>query len=194
VEFNGVSATFTVDSATRIATTVPAGATTGRVKVTTPAGGATSATDFVVLITPAITGFTPASGVVGTRVTVTGVNFTGATLVQFNGVNAPAYTVDSASQISVTVPVGASSGRISVTTPAGTAISAASFIVTTLPAIAGFTPTTGAVGATVTIAGANLLGATAVRFGGVTAPNFTVNSATQISVSVPSGAVTGPIS
>src|SRR4030095_9788253 len=83
VEVNGVSATFTVDSATRITATVPAGATTGRVKVTTPAGSATSATDFVVLTTPAITGFTPASGAVGTRVNVTGVTFTGGTAGQF---------------------------------------------------------------------------------------------------------------
>src|SRR5262249_26054555 len=73
VEFNGVSAVFAVDSATRISTTVPAGATTGRVKVTTPAGTAISPTDFVVLTTPAITGFTPASGAVGTLVTLTGV-------------------------------------------------------------------------------------------------------------------------
>ena len=38
VTFNGVAATFTVASPTLIKTTVPAGATTGPVKVTTPTG------------------------------------------------------------------------------------------------------------------------------------------------------------
>jgi large repetitive protein len=48
VTFNGVEATFTVVSYTRISATVPAGASTGRIKVTTPGGTGTSATDFVV--------------------------------------------------------------------------------------------------------------------------------------------------
>jgi len=42
VSFNGVSATFTVASASEIKTTVPAGATTGDIQVTTPAGKLTS--------------------------------------------------------------------------------------------------------------------------------------------------------
>jgi large repetitive protein len=42
VLFNGKAATFTVVSSTRITATVPAGATTGRIKVTTPGGTATS--------------------------------------------------------------------------------------------------------------------------------------------------------
>jgi uncharacterized protein (TIGR03437 family) len=38
VTFNGIAATFTVVSATYITSTVPAGATTGSVQVTTPGG------------------------------------------------------------------------------------------------------------------------------------------------------------
>ncbi|TMI97768.1 MAG: hypothetical protein E6H01_12990, partial [Bacillati bacterium ANGP1] len=44
VAFNGVSASFTVTSATAIQATVPAGATTGPLSVTAPAGTATSST------------------------------------------------------------------------------------------------------------------------------------------------------
>jgi len=42
VTFNGIAATFTVISSTEITTTVPAGATTGKVQVTTPSGTLTS--------------------------------------------------------------------------------------------------------------------------------------------------------
>ena len=48
VRFNGALATFIVDSYWRISASVPAGATTGRIEVQTPAGNAISATDFTV--------------------------------------------------------------------------------------------------------------------------------------------------
>jgi uncharacterized repeat protein (TIGR03803 family) len=46
VTFNGTPATFTVVSSTLITTTVPAGATTGKVQVTTPSGTLTSNVNF----------------------------------------------------------------------------------------------------------------------------------------------------
>jgi uncharacterized repeat protein (TIGR03803 family) len=49
VTFGGVKATtFSVDSDTQITATVPAGAKTGKIQVTTPGGTASSATDFTV--------------------------------------------------------------------------------------------------------------------------------------------------
>jgi len=48
VTFNGTAATFTVVSDTEITTTVPAGATTGKVQVSTPTGTLTSNTRFIV--------------------------------------------------------------------------------------------------------------------------------------------------
>jgi hypothetical protein len=52
VTFNLVAASFTVVSGTQIQATVPAGATTGRIRVTTPDGTGTSASDFSVTAPP----------------------------------------------------------------------------------------------------------------------------------------------
>lgn len=61
------------------------------------------------------------------------------------------------------------------------------------PTITSFTPTSGTVGTSVVITGTQLTGATAVTFGGVSATTINVNSRTQITTTVPGGALTGPI-
>jgi hypothetical protein len=53
VAFNGVAASFTVNSPTQISATVPAGATSGPIAVTTPGGTAQSAASFTVVAAPA---------------------------------------------------------------------------------------------------------------------------------------------
>jgi len=128
VSFNGVAATFTVDASGTITTTVPAGATTGPITVTTP-GHAPIVTTTRFTITPAINSFAPATGPVGTGVTITGTNFTGATAVSFGGRTA-VFTVSNSGTVTATVPFGAPTGSISVTTLDGTATSANSFTVT----------------------------------------------------------------
>jgi hypothetical protein len=144
---------------------------------------------------PVIDSFAPTSGTVGAEVTITGEHFTGATSVQFNGASASTFTVDSATQIRVDVPAGATSGQISVTTSGGTAFSASDFTVTIPPpAIDFFSPTSGAVGAEVTITGSNFVGAETVQFNGASASTFTIDSATQIRAKVPVGATSGLIS
>jgi hypothetical protein len=60
------------------------------------------------------------------------------------------------------------------------------------PSIASFSPPSGQAGASVTITGTNLTGATAVTFHHAAA-SYAVNSATQITATVPRGATTGTI-
>jgi large repetitive protein len=124
-----VNASFAVASDTSIQATVPAGATTGPLTVTTPAGTATSSSAFTVLHPPGIATFTPSSGGVGATVNISCTDFTGATSVTFNGAGAT-FTVVSATAITATVPAGATTGPIGVTTPAGTSTSGSSFTVT----------------------------------------------------------------
>jgi uncharacterized repeat protein (TIGR03803 family) len=128
VSFNGTPATFTVASATYMTATIPSGATTGSVTVTTPGGVLTSNKKF--RVTPQLTSFTPSTGPVGTVVTITGVSLTQATKVTFGGVAATAFTVNSDTQVTVTVPTGAVTGKIVITTPGGTASSTTNFTLT----------------------------------------------------------------
>jgi uncharacterized repeat protein (TIGR03803 family) len=128
VSFNGTAASFTAGSNTYLTTTVPNGATTGLVKVTTPGGVLTSRQTFKVA--PQVTGFSPVSGKVGTSVQITGVSLIGATVVSFGGVAQKTVTVNSYTQVTANVPAGAKSGKITVTTPGGSATSTAVFTVT----------------------------------------------------------------
>ncbi len=192
VRFNGASTSFTVNSATQITATVPSKGSSGTISVTTKLGTGTSSGVFTYIIPPTITSFTPTSGIAGSKVTITGTNFTGATYVRFNGANTT-FTVVSATKITATVPSLGSTGTISVTTPSGTATSSATFTYLYLPTITSFTPTSGKAGTMVTITGTNFTGATYVRFNGAST-SFTVNSSTQITAKVPTKGSTGAIS
>jgi len=76
----------------------------------------------------AVASFAPSGGPVGTRVSIDGSGFTGATGVSFNDVPS-LFTVDSDTHITASVPPGASAGVISVSTPSGTTRSVATFAV-----------------------------------------------------------------
>jgi uncharacterized repeat protein (TIGR03803 family) len=128
VSFNGVAAKFTVVSSTEIKATVPAGATSGTVTVVTPNG--TLKTIVIFEVTPQIKSFTPASGPVGTAVTITGVSLTQTSAVTFDGIAATDFIVDSDTEVTATVPTDAKTGKIAITTAGGTASSTTSFSVT----------------------------------------------------------------
>ena len=149
---------------------------------------------------PTITSFTPKSGPVGTLVTIKGTNFNNPAVIEVEFDNHDAsFTVVNGTTITATVPNNGTDGRIQVRNADGTATSSTNFNVTQppKPTITSFTPTLGPVGTSVVITGTNFSGTgfttSAVKFHGVTA-SFIVNSATQITATVPSGATTGSIS
>jgi len=193
VRFGGVPAlAFNVDGPTQITATVPDGALSGKVTVTTSTGTATSATNLTVIRRPTVTSFTPAAGPVGTLVTLTGANLETVTAVSFGNVSATApITVLSATVIQVAVPAGAVTGRIVVTNPADSAPSSTNF--TLVPHITGFSAPSGTDDTVVSILGTSFTGATAVKFGTVSA-NFTVLSDSEIRATVPAAAATGRVS
>jgi subtilisin-like proprotein convertase family protein len=109
-------------------------------------------------------------------------------------VGAPVCTPPSGS----TFPLGTTTVNCNVSDASGNSNSC-SFTVTVTPGgggcptVSGLNPSSGAVGSSVIITGANFTGVTAVKFSNNVPALFTVNSATQITATVPSGAVTGPI-
>jgi YD repeat-containing protein len=107
----------------------------------------------------AISGFSSASGAVGSTVTIFGTGFTasaGQTCVTFNG-TAATVTSATATQIVTAVPAGATTGPVAVGAPCGSASAPTAFVVTAAaaPTITGFTPTLAAPGAAVTVNGTN---------------------------------------
>ena len=192
VMFGSTSAVFTVNSATQITATAPAGTGSVSVTVTTP-GGTSSGTTYTYVPAPAISGISPPSGPTsgGNTITITGTGFTAATAVMFGSTSA-AFTVISATQITATAPAGTGSASVTVTTPGGTS-NGTTYTYVPAPAISGISPTQGPTtgGNTVTITGTGFAGATAVMFGPASVA-FVVVNATQITATAPA-APTAPV-
>lgn len=197
VRFNGVTdATAVATAPGQVVARVPNGATTGPISVTTTAGSATTTSNFFVTgAAPFILGFTPTNGPRGTSITITGLNFTIATGVLFNGVPAPGAAVTADSQLRVDVPPGALTGPISITSPSGAGTSSATFYAP--PRLTSFSVPSGVAGTVLTVAGTNFTAATSLTFASTNAARiaapFTLNSASQLTVTVPTNAVTGPL-
>lgn len=198
VKFGASNASsFTVNSATQITATVPAGSGIVDVTVTT-AGGTSSvsvADKYSYVPAPAVTGISPASGPTagGTSVVITGSDLTAASVVRFGGTVASSFTVDSGAQITATAPAGTVGAvDVTVTTTGGTSATHANdlFTYVAAPTVSAVSPTSGPVagGSTVTITGTALTGATAVKFGSANATGFVVDSATQITAVSPAAA------
>ncbi|MEY4071562.1 MAG: hypothetical protein RL721_2176, partial [Candidatus Eisenbacteria bacterium] len=182
VRFNGVPAVFEVNSSAQISAVVPAGATTGAVTVTNPAGTGSYSTFW---LPPQIASVSPEGGIPGTPITVTGINFAVVNNVRIGGVNC-SYGISNDNRIVLTVP-GATSGPLEIFSFAGTAT--APFFVGAPPVVTSFDPLGGGVGTLVTLTGTGFTGTTSVRFGSLSAA-FAVQSDTRLQVTVPTGAAT----
>jgi hypothetical protein len=188
VTFNGAQAMPTTNvTFGQIVAQVPPGASTGPISVLTADGSDTSTNLFY--LPASILSFSPSNSAPGSRITITGQNFIGASAVSFNETPAAAFSVTNNVSLGATVPNNVITGPIAVTTPAGTNLSSALFYGP--PAITDFTPTHGLPGTNVTIRGLNFLGGN-VQFSGLSASIISLNN-TQFVATVPSGASSGPI-
>lgn len=201
IDFGGTAPTVTSWINTNISVVVPAALAVGTVLVQVTVAGVNSNPIAFTVTTGVPTGnqisLLPASGQVGTPVTITGINFgatQGLSTVAFNG-TAAAPSSWSMTSIVAPVPSGATSGLATVTV--NNVPYTASF--TVAPLITGISPPSGTAGTTsVTISGSNFgatQGTSSVTFGGavVDAQHMTSWSLTSIVVIVPSGATNGPV-
>jgi YD repeat-containing protein len=129
VQFNGVSASITSSSTNLIVATVPTGATTGPITVTSPQGSLTTANSFTVTSSdgrPRIDSFTPQIASAGTAVNLNGANFDPLPSNNHLILNATGGLVPSAStstSMTMTAPAATSSGHIALSTSNGTVTS-----------------------------------------------------------------------
>ncbi|MBO9541769.1 IPT/TIG domain-containing protein [bacterium] len=131
----GATASVTAATATSLTVTVPSGAVSGPVSINVLGSQTTSEITFIVPVV--ISDFSPAGGVAGTSVTLSGTGFSttlASNSVKVNGV-AATLTQASATSLRFTVPLGATTGPIAVTV-AGQTASTAAFTVA-MPSLAG---------------------------------------------------------
>ena len=133
-------------------------------------------------------------------VIITGTNFTGVTAVKFGNRDATSFVVNDYDMITATAPPEAGTGSIAgtvyvrVTNGAGDSpATGSSQFSYGLPTVESIQPNSGVAGGGnyVTINGTRFTGSTSgvlsIKFGGVNATTYTVNSPTQITVRVPAG-------
>lgn len=127
----------------------------------------------------------------GTVVTITGSNFSGASLVLFGQVAAQAF-VNSATQITAVAPAqGAGTVDVTVVSPTGTsAVSSAdhfTYSAGSAPTVTSLSVSSGSTGggAVVTITGTGFTDAVSVQFGSVTADSFSVLNDSTIVATAP---------
>lgn len=191
VVIGGAAATFTFVSDTTITATVPEGAISGDVTVTTPSGMAAVGT-IAIIPAPTVTSFAPTTAAIGGSVTIAGDNFIAPLQVLIGAVETT-ITANTATSIAITVPASASTGKITVNAAGGQVITLDSLTVTApAPTVTDISSTSAHPGDTITIAGENLDDAT-VTIGGVEAVVI-ANTGTSITVTVPAGTEGGTVS
>jgi hypothetical protein len=139
---------------------------------------------------PLINSFSPKIGIKGTKITIKGSNFINASEVRFGGLPALSFTVDADTVITAIVDI-AYPGYVNVKTTGGVA-SLAGFSTST-PKISSFLPTSGGNGIPIIISGSNLTDITMVMIGGKAVKNFTIESSTTISTTIPDSTVNGKV-
>jgi len=186
VSFCGSAATSLMITSTTVTGQAPAG-TAGPCTVVLTTPGGTAVVNYAYGSTATVTTISPLSGPVtgGTGFTITGTNLGGTTMVDFCGAAATSVSATPTTVTGITPARPAGACTVTVFAPGGTVTTTFTYgtapVVTTITPASG--PTTG--GTVVTLAGANLGGATGVTFCGDPATAVTVVTATTVTATSP---------
>jgi YD repeat-containing protein len=133
VTIDGVSATVVSATATQLVITIPPGAVTDPIVISTGGSSVASSTSFTISTSspaPVITGLSPTLGAPGAALTITGTGFdpaTGNNKIQFNTSVWGSADSDTGTSLGTAIPQQAAWGKIHVLTPNGQAVSPIDF-------------------------------------------------------------------
>lgn len=188
--------TFVSQSATQLVVKVPDVAKKGKLTLEAASGVKTTSANDLDIVLPAITSFSPSPINLAADLTITGTDLDLVKKVIFSGV-APAVTTfvsQSATQLVVKVPAGARDGKIRLEAASAVQTTSSSDLDIVLPAITGLSPSPIDPNQDLTITGTGFDVVTSVVFLNVPAvTSFVSQSATQIVVKVPNGALKGKV-
>ncbi|GLY26996.1 IPT/TIG domain-containing protein [Kineosporia sp. NBRC 101731] len=205
VEFDGISASYSIDSTTQITATAPAhaaGAANVVVTTPTPGGASTGTNTFAYVGAPTVTNVAPSGGSPGggTSVTITGTGFSGAGVgtptVKFGAANATNVTVNSPTSITATAPAGTGTVFVTVANNGGTSAASAATAYTYQDALglSSISPTTGPItgGTTITATGTGFTTDSQITVDG-NAVATTYVSATKLTAVTPATTTAGGV-
>jgi flagellar biosynthesis/type III secretory pathway protein FliH len=183
---------FKILSESKIQATMPIGASSGPVVVTSPEGVATGPKLIAVLL-PKVTAVSPLSLGGGEPFTITGDSLTDVNSIKVNGKAVTQFKIASnGASIQAVMPAGASSGPVVVSSPEGTA-QAPKPLTIIPPRIASFAPASLGGGDTLTITGVSLADVTSITVAGQAVASFKILSKTSVSAVMRAGSVSGTV-
>lgn len=191
--------TFVSKTINELVVKVPANAQTGTLFISfTGSKPLTIETDSILNVTlPAITAMTPNAVLNSANLTITGTNLDLVKELLFTGVTDPVavFVSRSATQIIVKVPAGARKGKLTLVANSAVKVISDTDLDILLPGITSLSPNPVDHGANLTVNGTNLNLVSGISFIGEAQPVkiFESQSATQLVVKVPAGALKGKL-
>jgi hypothetical protein len=183
-------------SATQLVVKIPETAKKGKLTLEAASGVKTTSSNDLDIVLPNTTGLSPNPINLAANLTITGTDLDLVKKVIFSGV-APAVTTfvsQSTTQLVVKVPAGARDGKVKLEAASTVQTTSSNDLDIVLPAITGISPSPIDPGQDLTITGTGFDVVTSVVFLNVPAvTSFISQSATQIVVKVPNGALKGKV-
>lgn len=199
VIFTGVSTpvtAFVSQSSTELVVTVPATAKKGKVTLEAASGVQTQSTTELDIVLPVSSSLSPNPINLDANLTITGTDLDLVKKVVFSGVASAvtSFVNQTATQLVVKVPAGARDGKVKLEAASTVQTTSTNDLDIILPAITSMSPNPIDPGADVTISGSGLDAITAVTFlNAPTVTTFVSQSASQLVVTVPNGALKGKV-